>query len=316
METFELRFGVSRVIGGRKNQEDEYTCYDALSKGKGPAIFAVFDGHGTDDYSAFASNTLHKQILESEMFKNGQYKEAIRAGFATEDKMLYEKIHADRGGSTSTVAVIVGNELFVGHLGDSRAVLAIKDNRLSQNDQFYFPVTPGQELPVRAVRISRDHKPDDPEERSRILQAGGIVVQGRVVGKETTINMSRALGDFDFKLPKNDARADFISSAPYIPDPIKLTPQCTFIVLGSDGLWDQMEERTVINTIDEMWLKGTNPTAIADSITEKLAGPSGIDNVTVIIVFFIWDPTTLPNHKHGSHTNEELISSHESRVAP
>jgi len=88
---FELQFGVSRVIGGRKHQEDEFTCVDYLSKKKGPALFAVFDGHGTDDYAAMASNTLYKMILESPLFKAGQFSEAIRAAFAQEDKLLCEK---------------------------------------------------------------------------------------------------------------------------------------------------------------------------------------------------------------------------------
>jgi len=124
---FELRFGVSRVLGGRKHQEDEYTCADYLSTGKGPAFFAVFDGHGTDDYAAIASSTFYKVIVESPLFQAGKIKDAIRAGFAQEDQMLKEKLHAQHGGSTSTAAIIIGDELYVGHLGDSRAVLAVSE---------------------------------------------------------------------------------------------------------------------------------------------------------------------------------------------
>lgn len=40
------------VLIPSKHQEDEYTCFDGLSNNNGPAFFAVFDGHGTDDYSA------------------------------------------------------------------------------------------------------------------------------------------------------------------------------------------------------------------------------------------------------------------------
>jgi len=281
MGSFELRFGVSRIIGGRKYQEDEYTCYDGLSKQNGPALFAVFDGHGTDDYSACASDTLYKQILGSQLFKDGLYREAIKAGFAAEDKLLHDKIKAKRGGSTSTVTIIVGNELYIGHLGDSRAVLALQDKPLTHNIHLA-----DMDLPVRAVRISRDHRPDDPEERRRILEAGGTVVQGRIIGKDSAINMSRALGDFDFKLPRNAARADFISSTPYVPEPLKLTPQAKFIVLGSDGLWDQLEERTVVYLIDNLWHQGYSPDEIADTITGRLEESNSYDNVTIIIVFF------------------------------
>lgn len=308
--SFELRFGVSRIIGGRKHQEDEYTCYDGLSKQKGPALFAVFDGHGTDDYSACASDTLHKEILQSEYFKKGHYCEAIRAGFAAEDKLLLERVKAKRGGSTSTVALMVGKELYIGHLGDSRAILALQDKPLTHN--IYVS---DMDLPVRAMRISRDHRPDDPEERQRITDAGGVVVQGRIVGKDSAINMSRALGDFDFKVPKNEARGDFISSAPYIPKPIKLTPQCRFIVLGSDGLWDQMEERTVVYLVDNLWHQGMSPTEIADTITGRLAGNNSYDNVTVIIVFFIWERDRERGEQIEENTGDAIISEHQSSYA-
>jgi len=308
-DKLELRYGVSRVIGGRKHQEDEYTCIDNLSKNNGAALFGVFDGHGTDDYSAFASSTLYKQILDNPLFKKGKYIEAIQAGYASEDKMLKERVNRTRGGSTSTVAVVVDNKLYIGHLGDSRAVLGVADKQLTNNISTF-------DRPIRAVRVSRDHKPSDPDEKQRILNAGGLVVQGRVVGRDSAIDTSRSLGDFDFKLPENQARADFISSTPYVPDPIKLTPETRFLVIGSDGLWNQIEERTVVTMVDNLYRSGLSPGDIADTITEKLAGPTGIDNVTAIIVFFVWDASTFPEYKHGSHTNEQMISSHESKVAP
>lgn len=61
-----LHFGVSREMGSRQYQEDEYTCIDNLSIGKGPAYFGIFDGHGGDLFSSHTSSNLHKTIFESE----------------------------------------------------------------------------------------------------------------------------------------------------------------------------------------------------------------------------------------------------------
>jgi serine/threonine protein phosphatase PrpC len=44
--------------------------------------------------------------------------------------------------------------------------------------------------------MSKDHKPDDPLEKSRITEAGGFVTEGRVNGN---LNLSRALGDLEYK---------------------------------------------------------------------------------------------------------------------
>jgi serine/threonine protein phosphatase PrpC len=48
----------------------------------------------------------------------------------------------------------------------------------------------------QAVDLSKDHKPDDIEERRRIYNAGGHVEDSRVNGM---LALSRALGDFEYK---------------------------------------------------------------------------------------------------------------------
>jgi serine/threonine protein phosphatase PrpC len=54
------------------------------------------------------------------------------------------------------------------------------------------------------VELSKDHKPDLPAERSRIIKSGGEVSDGRVNGM---LALSRAIGDFDYKpkTPPKDA---------------------------------------------------------------------------------------------------------------
>jgi len=74
-------------------------------------------------------------------------------------------------------------EIYCSNAGDSRTVMSEKGN---------------------AVDLSKDHKPDLPEERGRIIKAGGEVMDGRVNGM---LALSRAMGDFDYKpiTPPKDA---------------------------------------------------------------------------------------------------------------
>lgn len=84
-------------------------------------------------------------------------------------------------GTTACVAVLVPVNgvirLYVANAGDSRAVLCRGG---------------------AAVDLSNDHKPEDEDEKARIVAAGGTVTRdGRVNGG---LNLSRALGDHSYKV--------------------------------------------------------------------------------------------------------------------
>mmetsp|Transcript_1950 Transcript_1950/g.3383 ORF Transcript_1950/g.3383 Transcript_1950/m.3383 type:complete len:145 (+) Transcript_1950:530-964(+) len=101
-----------------------------------------------------------------------------------------------------------------------------------------------------AVELSKDHKPDLPEERSRILKAGGEVSDGRVNGM---LALSRAIGDFDYKPitpPKDPSPQWFMNNhmVTAFPD-IVVKPfhkDVEFMVLACDGIWDCKTSEEVI----------------------------------------------------------------------
>eukprot|EP00026_Physarum_polycephalum_P013833 Phypoly_transcript_14280.p1 GENE.Phypoly_transcript_14280~~Phypoly_transcript_14280.p1 ORF type:complete len:314 (+),score=48.36 Phypoly_transcript_14280:59-943(+) len=292
-----LHYGVHRVIGSRSHQEDEYTCIGNLSEKNGVAYFAIFDGHGSDAYSAHASNNTHKFIFGSEAFKKGDYAEAIREGLANEDSELFEKLHNfELGGCTATVVLIAGNKLFLGNLGDSSSVLAVKNKSGI----------------LEGYMISKDHKPDDPEEKERIESAGGEVMGDRVRGPLSAINMSRAMGDFTFKMPLNRQDGDWIGSEPHLTYPINLSEDTPFLILGSDGLWNAMGEKAV-QTVEKLQQSGLTPTEIAKSIAEKCGRVPNADNTTVIVVFFDFKGDMFKN-KELPNSSEPNISEHTTEV--
>ena len=93
-----------------------------------------------------------------------------------------------------------------------------------------------------AIELSQDHKPDLPEERSRIIKAGGEVVDGRVNGM---LALSRAIGDFDYKpvTPPKDAQPTWYLNNHMVtayPDVVikPMHKDVEFIILACDGIWD------------------------------------------------------------------------------
>ncbi len=129
-------------------------------------------------------------------------------------------------GSTAVVALLQGREaLVVANAGDSRCVLSRGG---------------------RALELSRDHKPDDPQELARIRAAGGSVADGRVEGN---LNLSRALGDLTYKQEARLPPArQMITAQPEVRT-LALTPQDDFLVMACDGIWNVLSSQQVVDHV-------------------------------------------------------------------
>ena len=122
-------------------------------------------------------------------------------------------------GSTCNIIVInkQKNKFYVANLGDSRAVISYKNNKIKQ--------------------ITQDHKPNNLNELKQISKKGGYVINNRVNG---ILAMSRSIGDY--KLSK------YLSSAPdiYVGD---INNNFDFIIQSSDGLFDVLKNNELCSMI-------------------------------------------------------------------
>lgn len=165
------------------------------------------------------------------------------------------------------VVYIRENELFVGSLGDSRAVLG-------------SIVSDYGGKAYEAIQISVDQKPNHHQEMARILEKGGIVSRmendfGERIGPhrvwtkdhQAGLAMSRSLGD--------SICHDIGVIATPIVRRFTLSPRRDrFIVLGSDGIWsvltrDVMKNEEVIQFLDDYSGKAANNADFHDIVTEK-----------------------------------------------
>ncbi len=105
-------------------------------------------------------------------------------------------------GCTACSAIITPTEIIIGNAGDSRAVAGKK------------PTSKGSPPFYQSVQMSIDHKPDLPEEKKRIMNAGGFVSDNRVKGN---LNLSRSIGDLEYKSdPKIKNHEQMIINLPEI----------------------------------------------------------------------------------------------------
>ena len=122
--------------------------------------------------------------------------------------------------------------------------------------------------------ITRDHKPDDSIEKSRIEKMGGnIYKDSESVVRIGDLSLSRAFGDGD--------------NAPYIsqkPDVFykKITLDTKYIIMGCDGLWDVINSEEIgqiINTITK-----SNPENLAVELANLAVVKGSTDNISIIVI--------------------------------
>jgi len=177
-----------RKPGARAPNQDSWGLYREPNK---ISAYAVFDGHGERGHlvSDFVKQNLTKKVVSAVHSQSGNMASKVQASFVQVQRSLASKPHLGASMSGTTATVIVhdheSERLVCTHVGDSTAVLL---KQIPKNDKLV------------AEPLTRDHKPELPDELERIEKHGRVVFDGychRVVKKHGTtpgLNMSRELG--------------------------------------------------------------------------------------------------------------------------
>uniref|UniRef100_A0A7S3YG85 PPM-type phosphatase domain-containing protein n=1 Tax=Lotharella globosa TaxID=91324 RepID=A0A7S3YG85_9EUKA len=249
--------------GCRRSMEDEsFSSGEFFLKGKerpGPWSFhAVFDGHGGSGCSTHLKAHLYKELFR-ELKTCNMVEEALRRSFRKVDRKLC--MQREFSGSTAITCLIhhPTREIWVANVGDSRAVASSEG---------------------KAIALSKDHKPNRPDEMARIKRAGGVVFCGRVNGE---LAVSRAFGDCRLK------KDQVVTASPEITFR-KAMLKDEFIVLGCDGLYDVMNNSEVVGWVHFIQGAGKGLQEVADSLVERAITELGsTDNVSVCVISFQQD---------------------------
>ena len=195
----------------RNYMEDQAISIDNLCNDPNKILFCLFDGHGGGEVSKFLQEnfaTYFKQMLP---FQN--HFEDFKNLFNTLDEKIRE-LNVNDTGSTATIVYIEkikGKKiLYCANVGDSRCVL-VNNNGL--------------------MRMSYDDRVDDPKEKERIINQGGVILNNRVYGR---LMLSRSFGDWGIK-------EYGVIVEPHITK-IEINENDSFLIIASDGLWDVIKD--------------------------------------------------------------------------
>ncbi|XP_050312532.1 protein phosphatase 1D [Anthonomus grandis grandis] len=257
--------------GGRKYMEDSFSvAYQQTEDEKDLeyAFFGIYDGHGGVEAASFAKEHLMETIIKHKNFWSDNDEEVLRAirdGYiATHYAMWREQSKWPKtssglpstAGTTASVAFIRRGKIYIGHVGDSGIILGYQEPGTSE---------------WKAKPLTKDHKPETPEEMRRIESSGGKVVSKsgvpRVVWNRPKIGhqgpvrrstpideipflaVARSLGDL---WSYNSQNNQFVVS----PD-----PDCSVmaidtnvhrcLIFGTDGLFNMLSPSMAVHIVQQ-----------------------------------------------------------------
>jgi len=262
------RFAAAETQGVRVHHEDAHvTPVTVAVDGGDGTLLAVFDGHGSDTVSKMAVDVLPKHCRTQ--FSGGV--DWVAAFLKADEQIRADMPGQDCGGSTAVACLIKESangayDIFVANLGDSR-VLLIK-----------------QGSDASAVLATEDHKPDNPEEERRIVDAGGFVERmplgpARLDG---SLALSRALGDFSYKAdPKREPKDQKCSVVPECYQWSASKGDAVF--LACDGIFDVMSNQEVAQFVLDRMNTEEDVGVIVSGIIALALEKGSTDNLSAMV---------------------------------
>ena len=229
----------------------------------------VFDGHGTNNVIEFISSNYYDLVsIIVDPFPQTQAEALVRTRdvFKKFEARVKTVRNATHSGSTLVLAAhkLSTKQCFFAHIGDSRVVWMNGQGR----------------------GASLDHKPSDAAEKQRIEDAGGFVSfkANDVPRVSSVLATSRSFGDTGLKVPHNMAKKDFVSVIPDINGPFTFESG-SFYVMGSDGVFDVVENDEIVNRMQEAGPSGARQETQA--IAQMARSRGSRDDITLVTVYVL-----------------------------
>ena len=209
-----VAYGVNSYNGIFKNTNEDkikvildYKLNKSIKAANGNIInpkisyFGIYDGHGGSKCSTFLQERLDSLLFNSTNFPLLPLQAIYEAFLKSEEEFNYISLDTQKGlmldksGSCALSTLFVDEWCYITYLGDSRAIYSFD----SGNQLF---------------QITRDHKPNDLVERSRIEKAGGKIYKDtrlKINGQKVHVKEADAPGvNFPFRIIPGNLSVSYI----------------------------------------------------------------------------------------------------------
>ena len=290
------KVGDSGTLQKKLNQDNYFINHNFLGNSN-YTFLGVCDGHGIFGQNVSSYLKEHLPMNVQEVLKDinildlskidiTKFSEIIESIYKTTNfKMNYdERIDSSLSGSTCISGLYTPSHFYCINVGDSRCILF----KYFKSNNYWS-----------SSNLSRDHKPNDINEKKRILQNGGIVEsyinnEGKRVGPERVwvksdldrlevpgLAMSRSFGD-------QIAHSVGVVVSPEILEH-PFSEEDKIILLASDGIWEFFQNEEVLDIVKKYYDENNADDALeelyreADRRWKKNEGI--VDDITAIIIF-------------------------------
>ncbi|XP_058745342.1 probable protein phosphatase 2C 33 [Vicia villosa] len=301
--------------GGKGVNQDAMLLWETFGNVEDSVFCGVFDGHGPHGHvvAKKVRDCFPLKIMEewnsrrgddggNDDKTNNNNKDGVlkmmrelflmASKFVDKELKLHYAMESFGSGTTAVTLFKKGQELVIANIGDSRAVLATLDSNGS----------------LKPHQLTTDLKPDLPKELERIR-----ICKGRVfaLNNESDVArlwlpkvdspglaMSRAFGDFCLK------NYGLIS----VPEVAyhRLNNQDQFIVLATDGIWDVLSNKEVVNIVASAPRASAAKQLVESAVQAwKTRLPtSKLDDCSAVCLFFHPNTNNTPNKNGGIESHD------------
>mmetsp|Transcript_11495 Transcript_11495/g.70686 ORF Transcript_11495/g.70686 Transcript_11495/m.70686 type:complete len:185 (-) Transcript_11495:1796-2350(-) len=181
-------------------------------------------------------------------------KAALVEGFRiTDEQVIADATSSQFCGSTAAMVVVVGNKIYLAHIGDTRIVISCNSGE---------------------THVTKDHKANREDEKKRIEELGGTVLFFGTWRVEGMLAVTRSFGDGVLKT--------LIPAVPEVEVREVSPSNMSVAIIATDGVWDVISNEEAVRTVQE----ASNPKEAAKSLVQEAFERGSTDNISAIVVEF------------------------------